>query len=125
MLVETIKNSLVVNQLIGIAVRTLNKSKKYALVDKIQECRLLNYLKFAVRDDRDPSRDPPIFFSEGIAVYFLDHVYKFLAVLHLNIAEEVAEEVDNREETSVDLIILLLWWVGFDPVHLVVLSHAD
>lgn len=108
MLVETIKNSLVVDQLIGVAVRTLNKSKKYALIDEVQECRLLNYPKFAIRDDGDPSRDPPVFFSEGIAVYFLDHVYKFLAVLHLNIAEEMAEEVYNREETSVDLIILLL-----------------
>lgn len=108
MLVEAIENSLVVHQLIGIAVRTLNKSKMYALIDKFQECRLLDYPKLAIRDDRDPSGDPPVFFSEGIAVYFLDHVYKFLAVLHLNIAEEMAEEVDHREETGVDLVLLLL-----------------
>ena len=55
----------------------------------------------------------------------MDHIDKLLAVLHLDIAEEMAEKVDNREETSVDLVFLLLSWVGLDPVHLVVLSHAD
>ena len=125
MLVETIKDGLVVHEFIGVAVSILNKLILYALIDEVKECRLLNHSKLAVRDDRDSPRDPSVLFSEGVAVYFLDHVDKLLAVLHLDIAEEMAEKVDNREETSVDLVFLLLSWVGLDPVHLVVLSHAD
>ena len=54
-------------------------------------------------------------------MHLADHVKELLTVLHLDVAEEVAQEVHHRKQTSVYGILVRLWLV-LHPVHLSALA---
>lgn len=96
--------------------------KSYAFVDEIEKDILINHPISLINGKRNPTSNPPILFSRCMPIEFLDHIDKLLSILNLNIAQQMTEEVDDREETGIHdlLLVLLLSW-GLDPIHLSVL----
>lgn len=93
----------------------------YAFVDEFKKDWVLNNSELAVRDEGYASSDASILFAIGVAIYFLDHVDELVTVVHFYKAEEVAEEANNRVETGIDCIFVLLACC-FHPIHLPVLT---
>ena len=65
--------------------------------------------------------DSFVFLAVGEPVHLADHVEELLTVLHLDVAEEVAQEVHHRKQTSVYGLSVRLWLV-LHPVHLPTLA---
>lgn len=66
------------------------------IVDHILKDRLVNHFEFSIAGQGHVSGNSLVLFSEGEPVHLPYHVDKFFRVVHLDVAEEVPQEVKDR-----------------------------
>ena len=67
----------------------------YAFVDEVEEDIFIDHPIPLIDGEWNAASYSPVLLSRRMPVEFLNHVYELLSVLHLDIAEEMAEEVDH------------------------------
>lgn len=94
-------------------------------IDKILEKRLVDNSKLFLLSHWDASCDSFVFLFEAVTVHLADHVNKLLGVVNFDVAEDVAEKVENWHQSCIDLGFIVVLAVVLDQVELSVLSEAD
>lgn len=68
----------------------------YIFVDEILEEGLVHNSEPTVLAQGNPPSYPFVFLLKSVPEHFSDHVDELLRIVHLNIAEEVSQEVEDR-----------------------------
>jgi hypothetical protein len=94
--IKGIKDSFKMKDLIIVTIPIVLCRKIFdVFIDKILEKCLIDNSKLFLLSQGDASCDSFVFLFETMAVHLADHVNELLGVVNFDVAEDVAEEVEN------------------------------